>query len=294
MKFKINITILLFSLTFFVKAQFVPVGTVWHFEIRQTNPPFKVSYYTNTALQDTVIENDTFTLISPNYLLKQEGSTIYYYVKGRKLILFDTGANIGDTLTIDAYYPTFNNGDTVVSTRVVIDTIYKINGNQLDLNDITRIFLIRPLPPYLFYSTGFFTEKILSTHSELTSIFEMASTMDFITTLRCFNSSTYSFKADFLGSNPCDFVGLSENDIDEKVKIYPIPSQKYFIVQITDKQVKSYSLYDSKGSMIEHIAINHNVNTFEINTSHLPKGNCYIILELQSGERVVKKISIQQ
>lgn len=112
--------------------------------------------------------------------------------------------------------------------------------------------------------------------------------------MRCFNSPTYNFKADFLGSNPCDFVGLSENDIDEKVKINPIPSQKYFIVQITDKQVKSYSLYDSKGRMIEHIAINHTDNTFYINTSHLQTGNCYIILELQSGERVVKKISIQQ
>jgi hypothetical protein len=83
---------------------------------------------------------------------------------------------------------------------------------------------------------------------------------------------------------------------DAFVTVYPNPVTDKITVQITDNraQLKSYLLYDSKGNFINQQAISNYPETVDIATNKLLTGTYFLVLELQGGERAVKKIMIQR
>jgi len=83
---------------------------------------------------------------------------------------------------------------------------------------------------------------------------------------------------------------------DAFVTVYPNPASDKITVHITDSraQLKSYLLYDSKGNFINQQAISNYPETVDIATNKLLTGTYYLVLELQGGERAVKKIMIQR
>jgi len=83
---------------------------------------------------------------------------------------------------------------------------------------------------------------------------------------------------------------------DAFVTVYPNPATDNITVQITDNRakLKSYLLYDSKGNFIKQHQLPNNPETVDIATDKLSAGNYYLVLELQGGERAVKKIMIQR
>jgi len=83
---------------------------------------------------------------------------------------------------------------------------------------------------------------------------------------------------------------------DAFVTVFPNPTSDKITVQITDSraQLKSYLLYDSKGNFINQQAISNYPETVDIATNKLLTGTYFLVLELQGGERAVKKIMIQR
>jgi hypothetical protein len=83
---------------------------------------------------------------------------------------------------------------------------------------------------------------------------------------------------------------------DAFVTVYPNPSTDKITVQITDNRahLKSYLLYDSKGNFIKQQVLSNHPETVEITTTQYSNGYYYLVLELQGGERAVKKIMIQR
>jgi hypothetical protein len=83
---------------------------------------------------------------------------------------------------------------------------------------------------------------------------------------------------------------------DAFVHVYPNPATDKITVQITDTraQLKSYLLYDANGNFIKQQALSNHPETVEITTFQYSNGYYYLVLELQGGERAVKKLMIQR
>ena len=81
---------------------------------------------------------------------------------------------------------------------------------------------------------------------------------------------------------------------DAFLNVYPNPAtDKVFISSMDDKaQLKSIIVYDSKGNKLTEQKTN-NTKQYLLETNGFAQGNYYLVIELQTGERAVKKIMIQ-
>jgi hypothetical protein len=79
------------------------------------------------------------------------------------------------------------------------------------------------------------------------------------------------------------------------LNIYPNPANQVININVTDATAKlsQVFLYDMLGNEIKKLSIALTSSNCKIQTDNLNSGNYFVVIELQSGERAVKKVLIQ-
>jgi hypothetical protein len=222
MTIKYSLTVIFLVSTLIIKAQFVPIGTIWHYGIKMETPLVE-GVYSYQCIADTTINNDQYSKIIFNstlnniiYYVTQDSGKIYFWKYNEKKLLFNTTSVIGDTIDLDIVTtkmesPVFS--DTVQRRRVVIDTIYYSNEN-ITTGDSVKVF------QFIFSEnnntyTGKYTNTIINTNinpwpqKSLLDLRILPYPISEYNYLRCFSSTDLSYK---IGSISCEFTNLGLKD----------------------------------------------------------------------------------
>ncbi|MES2560927.1 MAG: T9SS type A sorting domain-containing protein [Bacteroidota bacterium] len=78
--------------------------------------------------------------------------------------------------------------------------------------------------------------------------------------------------------------------------VYPNPANQLINIEVTDARAKlaQVILYDMLGNEIGKLPQELTISNCKIQTDQLQAGNYFVVIELQSGERAVKKVLIQR
>lgn len=80
-----------------------------------------------------------------------------------------------------------------------------------------------------------------------------------------------------------DICNLLEQEIASVLSLYPVPSNSYITVQLSDNQkIESYSIYNLQGKLIKFDKIN-SANSFTITTNELTTGQYLIYVKTEEG-----------
>ena len=80
-----------------------------------------------------------------------------------------------------------------------------------------------------------------------------------------------------------DICNLLEQKIASVLSLYPVPSNSYITVQLSDNQkIESYSIYNLQGKLIKFDKIN-SANSFTITTNELTTGQYLIYVKTEEG-----------
>lgn len=281
---------------FTAKAQLAPVGTKWTYLNWQkgglSGPAFIYETYKPTIVSDTLIDSTVYSVI--DYLWTNENDRIYYYFKSKKRLFFDFNAKQKDTVLVDlmVYYP-----DSVIPKfRIVIDSVFYTKG--FISNDSIKSFSYKNIDTFNhklampFWFSGVISKKIifmndlLSRPSLINHLFFESGT-DFI----CYEEPTgYSLKK---VAGHCYGVGIDElKIIGNQISIFPNPSSGVFHIELKNNiHPTQLFIYDAKGDLVEQKNLNTNSNRFE---SSQKNGLYYFVFELESGDRILKKVLLEK
>jgi hypothetical protein len=308
MRIKYSLIVFFLLSTLIIKAQFVPIGTSWHYGIKMETPLVE-GVYSYQCIADTTINNDQYSKIILNstlnniiYYVTQDSGKIYFWKYNEKKLLFNTTSVIGDTLDLDIVTTKMESTiflDTVQRKRVVIDTIYYTNEN-ITTGESVKVFHFTFSENNNIY-TGKYTTTLINTNINswrqisLLDLRILPHPISEYNYLRCFSSSVLSYRS---GSIPCDFsnVGLKEKVYNNEILVFPNPMIDKFQISLTNNRLTltSYILYDSKGNSISKITQLKNAETIEISTEYLADGNYFLLLQFQTGDTIIKKLTIQK
>jgi hypothetical protein len=279
-------------------AQLAPVASKWVYAGRNiSNGTYFHNEYKITG--DTLLNGKKYSAIGKNgrkndCYMRDENGKVYYYQHGEDLLFFDFTSKMGDTIFVD-YQMEYNSDSIIKHFPVRIDTVYYSITTP---HDSLRAFQITAITvDGRFVQNNIITEKVLfgpeyiqGTHVGPT-LFQEG--FEYEEKFKCYhepNGISVELVAD------CDKVGLNEIvDVNDYIKVCPNPANHTLNVTITDSRAKlaQILLFDISGAELKKIPIEHSSNSYKIQTEHLISGTYFVVIELQSGERAVKKVFIQ-
>lgn len=232
-----------------IAQQYFPKGAKWYYNLPDFSSP-SFEYTTIESMGDSIFNNDTLTFLKggvncsagSNVLIKQSGKKIYRLnsCDSTYSLLYDFGANAGDTLTIfpDICYIS----DSVVIKIDSISTI-NINGNNLNYFHVSQLNNTMP---------WWFSQNIIEGIGNIHSFYPLLGFCDPNGgPLRCYEDSVIGYYNTGLYYS-CDTsytVGIDENITDYQLKISPNPTSSQLQVSAS-KKIQQIELLDIKGSSL--------------------------------------------
>jgi hypothetical protein len=282
-------TILFVFFTIMTYGQdFAPIGATWHYSYQTINPNL-ISFEKIESISDTTINGiacrklKSDTSNEANYVYSKNDSVFVY--KGNSFnLLYDFGANTGETITLGNYYRT-NNGLPLVMTIDSVKTIV-VSGQQRKVQFVTC-------------GDGMIIEFGGQVIQGIGNTNYMFPTLDFAPQgpLRCYqetNSSLFINPYYTYGNwnkTDCEQLivinNLAETETKNSISIYPNPTNNYLNVNGIELN-SEYRIYNTTGrKIIQGIFFNSN----PINIQTLENGIYYIeikYIDLKTTKKFVK------
>lgn len=268
---------------------FAPIGATWHYSYRTINPNL-ISFEKIESVLDTTINGilckrlNSNTSNEANYVYSKNDS-VFVYKENSFNLLYDFGADTGETITLGSYYKT-NNGLPLKMTIDSVKTIL-VSGQQRKVQFVTC-------------GDGMIIEfggKVIQGIGNTNYMFP---TLDFAPQgpLRCYhetNSQLFINPYYTYGNwnkTDCEQLiiinNLAKPDIENSVTLSPNPTNDY--LNITGVDLNSvYRIYDTTGRQIIH-DVTTDLNIIDIHK--LEKGIYYIRFEcsdFKTASKFIKK-----
>ena len=291
MKQKLLLLLFFIGTSIGATAQFAPVGSVWNYVdwhpwLWPESHNVKI-----TIEKDTLIQGKTYSKFDNGSFKTNDSGRVYYFSNNQHHMLFDYNAKQGDTIEVECntHHP-----DSIYPLSIRIDSIYFIN--DLQLNDIKAYLIhsVTPLSPWI-ENRSIVYEKILI--GENTADYTVLSEDLFPIIIEARSMYFYCYREPngyhFLltDSGLCDIVSTTEiEQIQQYVSVYPNPSKgKLFFRNDTPYPTHHLEFYDLSGKLIYHSTP---VDITEFDTSLLPNGNYWVVIELSNHNRILKKATV--
>ncbi|MEP7196627.1 MAG: T9SS type A sorting domain-containing protein [Saprospiraceae bacterium] len=308
----------MFSLNSVFRAQVYNIGAKWHYGILPNNAPYeKQGYYSYECIKDTLINNESFAVINYYnrkdtvnrfFYIKETDGKYYYWKNGNKNLLFNSNVNIGDTIKLDCFFSTSTKTinhytDTIINLNVIINNIEIDTSNEF-MDDTIRSYELtiveKHLIPDIFittYSTGHFTEKIISNYNDynrdLIAIYEAKGVPEGGDELRCFTSNDFNYKNKYIPKSIfCEYDVSSQINYLKKSCYGIFLNQNYLKIEaISDcSRVLSIEIVNSNG-LKSFYSKSWNL-TNEIPVSNFTPGVYIIIIRTDVGNFIDKFIKL--
>lgn len=279
MKKQILILLVLISSNL-IAQDFAPIGAKWYYT--QMTGIFDIeTYKTLESIKDTSINGQSCKMllesiaheVQDTQYMYSKNDSVFFYEKGTFHLLYDFGAQKGDTIVLDFFKKA--GGDPL---EMIIDSTSTIEINEIS----KRIQYISCGDGLVIEFPGPVIEGIGAAPYIFPS-YDNNMTVEF----RCYQDNILGlFKNPFFGnsgwSKVCDYVYTGGKDIlDNKVKLVPNPVSSSFRIQ-NPKNYSNYILTDLNGKELKkgNIVENHEVNVSELNHG-------IYILQLNNGSEMV-------
>lgn len=288
---KTAILSILIAFTLQIYAQdFAPVGSIWHYTQGTVNPDV-TSFKTLESVDDTIINGvqckkiieverylDT-TNVSAHFM-HSENDSVFFYSENDFHLLYDFGANAGDTLILDY----FNTQDGT-SLKMIIDSTSTIlvNGEERKIQ-------------YITCGDGILIEFGHHVIEGIGNTSYMFPTLDgsLDGPLRCYQENSSAlflnpFHPDY-GWNHQDceqiITGIEEIEKNEGVSIFPNPTSSSISIKNIDRPT-TYKIINTFGKIVAHGVVSQ---SNEINIAKLSAGIYFIELESKNTLNSLKLI----
>jgi hypothetical protein len=277
---------------------FAPVGAEWYYntealvplennDLDTTSPQFDFLRYVSES--DTVLGTDTCrvvkeygskengTDITNVMIFKQEGEKIYYYFNNQFNLIYDYGADVGDTLTfqlpLTIYdFTTHTQSTSTIQVKCVVQNIQNENIGDITVRKILTT-IISEFPNTVFEFTADnsynYRERIGGDNVFMAKVNQIILNEDnaqnmklssskfneSVHFLRCYSDSEVSYIS-MLWENynkPCDYFFKSTSIVQNmtamnNVQIFPNPFEQVLTVTVT--QANSMQIFDMFGRML--------------------------------------------
>ena len=298
MKKLTTLLILLISIT--LQAQiWIDTGATWHYDWSGILPAFdKIEYTGDTVIQDKTcqtlkISSYMFapleqggellsTDISKRYTFSN-GDTVFYLVNDNFHILYNFGAQVGESWELGVDTNEFSCGRSFVEVTSIGST--EINGQMHEYMQVTtapnssvgfegKIYKrFGVIGDYLFPTPRNCNPDIIIDF--------------FVYNFTCFQDD--SFPLYNVTDTDCDYlftVGIPKLDNAEGiVSVYPNPASDFLVIRVfkPDYKLKNIEITDMQGRLLKKN------NQSEIDISDLLKGLYLLNIEFENGRRTVEK-----
>ena len=244
-------TVLFILSTITTNAQnFAPIGATWHYSYQTINPNL-ISFEKIESVSDTTINGilckklKANTSNEANYVYSKNDS-VFVYKENSFNLLYDFGAETGETITLGSYYRT-NNGLPLIMTIDSVKTIL-VAGQQRKVQFVTC-------------GDGMIIEFGGQVIRGIGNINYMFPTLDFapVGPLRCYqetNSSLFINPYYTYGNwnkTDCEQLivinSLPETETKNSISIFPNPTNNYLNVNGIELN-SEYRIYDTTGRKV--------------------------------------------
>lgn len=294
----------------------VKPGAVWHYDFSNISYGGFEKY---CYVKDTIIENhncqkitsEVYTfcqnqfheifLYSHNYYPSQftyvSGDTVFYLNNGQFFVMYNFGANIGDSWivsTVNPFSPMLNCDDT--SRVLVLDT------GKIKLNGVKYRFIkLQPTSNSAIGLVGTYVERFGNINTNLGAfqyLFPSHYQCDSnnaivewnITHFKCFEDSEFSLYNP--SSQDCEYyltyLGIQSSK-DKKVECYPCPTKDKLNLNMPESVYEVIEIYNIQASMLRQIAVDKDLKNIDI--SDLNNGIYFLNFKSsKAGNTIVKVV----
>ena len=286
---KSTFLLILFACTLQINAQdFAPIGSIWHYTQGTVNPDY-ITYKTLESVSDTIIQGiecrkivevgrSSSTIVSYHYMYSENGR-VFFYADDSFHLLYDFGANKGDTVTL-GYFQTHEGSPL----QMFIDST-----STIMVNDQERKI------QYITCGDGMVIEFGHQVIEGIGSTSFMFPTLDFSLDgpLRCYQDNNTGLFLNPFHSNSgwnhqdCEetLTGIEEVDSKESISVFPNPTQSSITVRNIDRAT-AYKIITISGRILKQGIISEST---EISLTELSKGVYFIEFE-SDNVLIVRKI----
>lgn len=283
-------TILLVLSTIVTNAQdFAPIGATWHYSYQTINPNV-ISFKKIESVSDTTINGILCKRLKENtsnetYCVYSKNDSVFVYKENSFNLLYDFGANSGETITLGSYYKT-NNGLPLNMTIDSVKTIL-VSGQQRKVQFVT-------CGDGMIISFG---GQVIQGIGNTNYMFP---TLDFAPEgpLRCYHETNSSlfinpyYTNDNWNKTDCEQLivinKLFETETKNSISLFPNPTNNY--LNVTGIELNSeYRIYDTTGRKVfQGVFIKSNI----VDIQSLENGIYYIEIkniDLKTVRKFIKK-----
>jgi len=280
------LTVLLVLSTALINAHnFAPIGATWHYSYQTYNPNL-ISFTKIESVSDTTINGILCKKLKEStsnqvHYVYSKNDSVFVYKENSFNLLYDFGANTGETITLGSYYKT-NNG---LPLRMTIDSVKTIlvSGHQQKVQFVTC-------------GDGMMIEfggQIIQGIGNTNYLFP---TLDFSPEgpLRCYQDATTSlfinpyYSYGNWNRTDCEQLivinGLPETENRQSFSVFPNPTNNY--LNVSGFEVNSnYRIYDTTGRKVLQGEVDTS-NTVDLQS--LANGIYYIEVKMVDMKTVMK------
>jgi hypothetical protein len=283
-------TVLLVLSTITTNAQnFAPIGATWHYSYQTINPNL-ISFEKIESVSDTTINGilckklKANTSNEVNYVYSKNDSVFVY--KGNSFnLLYDFGANTGETITLGSYYKTHNG----LPLQMTIDSVKTIlvSGQQRKVQFVTcgdgmiiefggQVIQGIGNTNYMFPTLDFAPQGPLRCYQETNSLL-------FINPYYTYGNWNKTDCEQLIVIN-----NLPETETKNSISIFPNPTNNY--LNVTGIELNSeYRIYDTTGRKVFQGVF---VKSYTVDIQSLENGIYYIEInniDLKIVRKFIKK-----
>jgi hypothetical protein len=286
------VLIIVLALPFGVFAQeFAPIGAIWHYSQTSWIIPELITYKTIESLSDTtingkeckkLIEVERFYSDTVNTFLHymfSENDSVFFYKDNSFHLLYDFGAEAGDTVVLDYY---LTSEETPLLMLIDSTGTIDINGEQRKIQ-------------YVSCGDGIFIEFGGPMIQGIGSTYFLFPTYDGTVNgpLRCYQDEVIGLYINYFYSNygwnyeDCNQIitDIDEPESSNVTVTYPNPSTNHFFIKNAIPS-SEYRINDINGNLIDQGQLDL---SGEISIQDLAKGT-YILQLITDNQVTVRKI----
>lgn len=303
---------LLFSLQYSFAQVWVDQGAVWHYDFTgfYDGGFVKLEYNQDTLIDGVTCQKIEYTRSSFTYNQNSEliflgessglsgityvsGDTVFYRKGEHFFVLYNFGAEVGDSWVIDT--TTYNLspmcGDT--SSVEVVET-GNIQLNGVDYRTIT----LETTDDSPYFLEGTFVERFGAVNNSMSGhmLFPRQNDCDpnviyeyYVFTFKCFQDNSFPLYIPSAGS--CEYaIGLDENNYSNgfSVSLYPNPVENELTISSSSlENLNEVLILNVLGEVVEKYAVSSTEKSFDV--SHLDNGIYFICLDDGKRLKFIKK-----
>ena len=254
--------------------EFAPIGAKWTYEAPWCPQWDHCWFYTLESTKDTIVANQSARLLEyskhtvedgavsipeANLIMYGDEDKVYYYLGGQFELLYDFGADVGDTVSINIGAPLnlnfYSTGSNPTDTCEIIDYVIDSISTVTISNQVLRVQYPRPVAPSdACWSFGTIVEKM--GNLGYTGIFGNESNLVLLGVhgeLRCYQDEFISYNESGVD---CDFIfnpTSTKEIIDlDAAYFYPNPTVDNISIScpIQKQEQLQVSIFDVNGKLV--------------------------------------------